>query len=332
MTTSSIAKKISLLFLSFIALFSVSSTPVDIMPPTGIPSFTPPTDYNPSAGSMQPFGMPSDEEMEQFIASMPPELQGQIRQGFQELKAMPEEERNKLFQEVEQQFNYQPTPEELAELERLSKLTPEELDAELRKALMEMGIDPDTGEPLGASAAPLATTSEPTTTATSTAAPVASADDVASIKAMLKRLAKSLENIQLKLSLHPEHSGALSGFTQELADLTYYVKVINHKSRLVTLLDEKYQNIVKALSSLEKTVSTQEPRVEFIVEESSSPSAYTILGVERGASDDEIEEAFEKLSEEKSPESVRESLKDQNLTEKELKKSSQRSTDELCCH
>ncbi len=272
--------------------------------------------------NQDPFALPSDEEMEAMIASMPPEMQGEMRKGFAELKAMPEQERQKVMQEAQQQmesFVNTMSPEELQELERLSKLTPEELEEEFKKMLLESGIDPETGNPLNNSDAYVPQESPSLPEPEKKPAQEVKVEDRDSTQAMLKRLAKGLDSLQLILNLHPQQSGSLSSLTQEIADLTYFVKTLNEKSKLVSLIHDKNKDLVKSLSHIEKIITAQQGKLQF-TEPQETTTPYTILGVSSNATEDEIENAYEKLSQKKNIQKIKDDLTEQGASEKEIKK------------
>lgn len=229
------------------------------------------------------------------VPGLPPELM------------MSEQEFNEMMQ-----FLSTLDEKELQELERLG-----------REALKEMGIDPDTLEPIpGAQPPTLAEPAAPPSLEPMPELPprpMLSAETREELAHLLTHLIEQLSILRHKAGI--ENSCGLRSWIQELDGLIYYLRVINVPRHHERLLEKEYKNLLIGLQELDAAITREEDFMAaaarpVIMED----DPYEILGVSSRATLEEIEMAYEALAAQKRPEAVRRQRQAEGLTGKDLER------------
>jgi hypothetical protein len=210
-------------------------------------------------------------------------------------------------------------------LETLDEKELQELERIGREALVEMGINPDTLEQVGPAGQP--TLPMPTPEAKVTppikepAKPVIASENIEEVKKIIQRLIELLGSLRQKISQDPYETPVQRAFNQDLASLIYYLKLINKSHHYDRLFDAEYALIMQYIKELYEVIASQEPlfTVSPIIDyEYDDP--YEILRVTYDAVDADIKHAFEKISEQKSPENIKKRLLEEGLAGKDLQR------------
>lgn len=209
--------------------------------------------------------------------------------------------------------------EELKELENLG-----------RQVLTDMGYDADTLEPLNPNTPPLkdlfATPAQPgpapsipeTALAIPAAEPIVNTDE---LEEYLKKFLQHLQATQHKTQTVLADEKKLSRWIPEMRDLNFYITIIAHSEHIKRLLAPEYAMLLKHIKDLGGALITYEPLIiaqEPIYE--ATDDAYEILGITAAATPEDIEAAYEKIKEKKSPESVKERMTKENASERDIKR------------
>lgn len=219
--------------------------------------------------------------------------------------------------------------EELQEIEKfINSLSEEEKQAleELgRQVLTEMGINPDTLEPIpGAPQLPMPQPALPPVTppqpeevpTVETPRPEISGQTRQEIKDLLHSLINHLESLRLKMRTE----SSFKRWAQEIDELLYFLKVINKPRHHERLAETSSTNLLQQLKILNAIISTQEPAIVVRQVQRSADDPYEILGVSSTATGEEIQEAFDQLAAVRNPEVVRKERQAEGLSDKDIER------------
>ena len=215
-------------------------------------------------------------------------------------------------------------------MEFLSTLDEKELQAleQLgRDVLISMSINPDDPEQLAAlfneqpvAQAPVPTTTEQVAEPLEPKAEIVSTETHAKVRDMLTRLIAQLNSLRQKV-VHSSPDNALRTWRTELDDLVFYLTVINKKEHHERLITKEFAQLLKQIRQLADAMNTHEPL--FVIRDTPAEDfddPYEILGISSSATEDEIEEAFYAISENKDPEIVKKRLTTEGVSGKDLER------------
>lgn len=223
------------------------------------------------------------------------------------LNNMTEADLNKILEELSTK-----TPEELEELERLG-----------RQILLDSGIDPDTGKPLEqrpaepAAPAPQKAT-EPIFTKPVEVKPVVKTHKQEDAQKNLEAIRDNINALRKKAFGNDLIARRLAQWDQTLADLLFYVQVINKKEHTERLTLKEFDELFNTLDHLSKQLKTYQPQIllpEALVNED---DPYSILGVPYSATDQEITKQYKELKSTYDPQHIKKQLKQQSASKKEI--------------
>jgi len=213
-------------------------------------------------------------------------------------------------------------------LDGLSDQELKELEDLGRQVLTDMGYDAETLEPLNPNTPSLKDlyAAQPTPvveTPTTPTAPlvVETIVNTEELEEYFTKFLKHLHTTQQKAQSPILADRKLSRWIPELRDINFYVTVIAHSEHLKRLLTPEFETMLKHIKELGLALITYEPlvRIQEPVYEVTDDS-YEILGITPSASQEDIEEAYEKIKKQKSPDAIKEKLTKEGLVEKDIKR------------
>ena len=137
----------------------------------------------------------------------------------------------------------------------------------------------------------------------------------------LAALVEKLESLNQKSASLFFRENKLKSWHQEIADIIYYVRIINKKEHNKRLEQEAYKPLHAALKELTQALVTYEPLIIIpditkILQE----SPYAILGVEKNATDEEIAAAYQNFYQQYTAEKIQQRMQQENASEKDIKR------------
>lgn len=200
-------------------------------------------------------------------------------------------------------------PKELEELEKLG-----------RQVLTDMGINPDTLEPLPGQPTPPTPPEQPKAEekkGTEPQIPVVSVQAKQEVERILSLALSQLMRVQEYLILQDKHE--VAQLRQIIDDLTYYIKVLQHASLVERLALPAHQTIVSTTRQLADQLSAI-TLTQATISEEESENPYDILQVNPSATLEEITKVFEERAQELAPAKVKEELIQAGVPEKDAKR------------
>jgi curved DNA-binding protein CbpA len=210
-------------------------------------------------------------------------------------------------------------PEEIEELERMGK-----------QVLTEMGYNPETLEPLTQSpelkpisppeSEKIAETVVSTTPIPAKVETPPSEYSENTIKILFEQLTDHLGQLRQKIA--ETHNQRLHAWSSDLHDLVFFLLILSKKHHYKNLAAREHVTLVKSLKQLAESLSIYVPLLinSNVINQDTTDNPYHILGVSQKASQQEIEKAYETLTQNLSPESVASSLKEQGASNQNLVK------------
>jgi len=137
----------------------------------------------------------------------------------------------------------------------------------------------------------------------------------------LAALVEKLESLNQKSASLFFRENKLKSWHQEIAEIIYYVRIINKKEHNKRLEQEAYKPLHAALKELTQTLVTYEPLIIIpditkILQE----SPYAILGIEKNATDEEIVAAYQNFYQQYTAEKIQQRMQQEHASEKDIKR------------
>lgn len=148
--------------------------------------------------------------------------------------------------------------------------------------------------------------------------PVVSPSDT---NVMLKDIIDSLASLRQKAAISSYMGQDLRRWEKELNELSYYLHILSKESLIKYLASKDFTKLYKSLEKLHNTLVAYEPLITVrqpSADEEEDP--YEILEIPYNATSEQIEQAFNKLKQEKSPEALAQKLETENISEKARQK------------
>ncbi len=240
----------------------------------------------PLAGQMQP---PSEEELEQMM-EMINELSEEDQQALEE-----------LGREIINNMS----DEELQELSEAFGVTPEELRADAQRPPQQPTQPKQPQKP-----------EQPQQPQKQQEQQFLSTQET---QALVNNTIMVLEKLIQKADLLPQDMNKLEPSIKEMQDIVAYLKIIRNKQHMQRLASNEYKDIVTTLQMLTPQLQKLEPRIE-VPEVDEEQNPYQVLGLTQQATQQEIQQQYEKLKSEKSPEEVEKRLQEQGASPRQIKK------------
>jgi hypothetical protein len=158
--------------------------------------------------------------------------------------------------------------------------------------------------------------------------PQADTHQIREARTMLKNITDDIAAIRIKAEEERETRDKLAPLKYLLDDLVYYLHTLNQDKLLKYLTDKEFKKLYEALIQLETELNYLEPLFELPEVTLEGVNPYTILGIARGASWAEVNEAYQKLLLEKDPRNIEKKLEETGMTENKREKALQKAQTE----
>ncbi len=188
----------------------------------------------------------------------------------------------------------------------------------------ENGKEPETGSPEVA-VAPEIPETQPIK---EIKVPKVDTHQVREARTMLKNITDKIAAIRVKAEAERAAADKLVPLKYLLDDLVYYLHTLSQEKLLKYLTDKEFEKLYKALVELENDLNYLEPL--FVLPEATleGVNPYTMLGIPHGASWATVNEAYQNLSLEKDPRTIKQKLKKEGKAGEELEKALQKARTE----
>lgn len=197
----------------------------------------------------------------------------------------------------------------------------EELEKIGRQVLTDMGLNPDTLEPLSPAAAPVVptppATEVPKVSDEVTKVPV-NPQTILDITALIKKLTEQVMSAQEQLFFTYDKTSSLPA-REELQDLLYYLKVLHHKPLIERLSLPAYTKLINNLRILSDQLERY-PFTKPVITQPQSMDPYAVLELSPSASEEEIKQAFEQRANKLNVEQLKQQFEEAQLPEKDQKR------------
>ncbi len=213
-------------------------------------------------------------------------------------------------------------------LESLDDKKLEELEQLTKKTLADMGIDYETLAPLPqVPEKPIELPVEekkPESPATKSEMAAVSPMLINRAKEIIKNLIDAIEELRTKAATTLSYDATLNRWLPDLNRIAYYLRVVNKEVHYKRLSDPKFESLFQGLEKLNKAIRTYSPTLSApITRPDSYEDPYEILSVSPSATNEEIENTYQELSNFQSPKLIQERLTLQGRSQAEIEKAVQ---------
>lgn len=215
------------------------------------------------------------------------------------------------------------SPEELEALADLGQKYIEEMEAQGVDVVKELGLDELFNEEQFNQPITLPATPEITPEAKEQpAVPATSSAKLQAAQKTLESLVQLLTSLEEKAQENRTAQEKIAPFRYNIQDLVYFAQTLMQKKLLKHLVAPEFEQLYNKLNSLEQKIKAVVPYINFKEMAIETHNPYTILGVNRDASWQEITEKYQQLLKEKDPKAAPKKLAPTNALSTAVEKKS----------